>query len=185
MSARRQSSTTSLAKYARTTSPDTSPRSLDFCNAFWGLGDGGVDVLFARMRGAARTMEELRNFWKERYVARARLVPLSLRCALAALTHSRWSSDRRSRKTMRDGSQNWPRCRSEGTRSGVYFVHPRAPSGTRFLITWWYRQGAAQLDRHASSRNRQTSRVPFTTRAADPHRPGRPGRRLRIQTTTP
>ncbi|KIJ66127.1 hypothetical protein HYDPIDRAFT_110291 [Hydnomerulius pinastri MD-312] len=66
MSARRQSSTTSLAKFARTTSPDTSNRNLDFCNAFWGLGDGGVDVLFARMRGAARTMEELKNFWKER-----------------------------------------------------------------------------------------------------------------------
>ncbi|KAG1740843.1 uncharacterized protein EDB91DRAFT_341376 [Suillus paluster] len=66
MSARRQSSTTSLAKYARTTSPDTNIRSLDFCNSFWGLGDGGVDVLFARMRGATRTMEELRNFWKER-----------------------------------------------------------------------------------------------------------------------
>ncbi|KAI6043491.1 hypothetical protein EDC04DRAFT_710864 [Pisolithus marmoratus] len=72
-SARRQPSTTSLAKYARSTStaPDdyvssTGVRSLDFCNAFWGLGDGGVDVLFARMRGAARTMEELRNFWKER-----------------------------------------------------------------------------------------------------------------------
>ncbi|KAF8845902.1 hypothetical protein BDN67DRAFT_939263 [Paxillus ammoniavirescens] len=66
MSARRQSSTTSLAQYARTTSPDTSNRNLDFCNAFWGPGDGGVDVLFARMRGAARTMEELKNFWKER-----------------------------------------------------------------------------------------------------------------------
>lgn len=68
MSARRQSSTTSLARYARTTSPDASARNFDFCNAFWGLGDGGVDVLFARMRGASRTMEELRNFWKERYV---------------------------------------------------------------------------------------------------------------------
>ncbi|KAG1742510.1 hypothetical protein EDB19DRAFT_1894926 [Suillus lakei] len=66
MSARRQSSTTSLARYARTTSPDTNIRSLDFCNSFWGVGDGGVDVLFARMRGGARTMEELRNFWKER-----------------------------------------------------------------------------------------------------------------------
>lgn len=66
MSARRQSSTTSLARYARTTSPDTNIRSLDFCNSFWGAGDGGVDVLFARMRGGARTMEELRNFWKER-----------------------------------------------------------------------------------------------------------------------
>jgi hypothetical protein len=68
MSARRQSSTTSLSKYARANSPDLTSRSLDFCNAFWGLGDGGVDVLFARMRGAARTIEELRNFWKERFV---------------------------------------------------------------------------------------------------------------------
>lgn len=81
MSARRQSSTTSLAKYARTTSPDASARNLDFCNAFWGVGDGGVDVLFARMRGAARTMEELRNFWKERYVA------FSLSLSLSLLTH--------------------------------------------------------------------------------------------------
>ena len=68
MSARRQASTTSLSKFARTTEPELTSRTLDFCNAFWGLGDGGVDVLFARMRGAARTMEELRAFWKERYV---------------------------------------------------------------------------------------------------------------------
>lgn len=68
MSARRQASTTSLSKYARDGSPDPSARHLDFCNAFWGPNDTGVDVLFARMRGAARTMEELRNFWKERAV---------------------------------------------------------------------------------------------------------------------
>ena len=66
MSARRQASTTSLSRYARAGSPDFANRSLDYCNAFWGLGDGGVEVLFARMRGAMRTMEELRNFWKER-----------------------------------------------------------------------------------------------------------------------
>lgn len=68
MTARRQSSTTSLSKYARVNSPDLSNRSLDFCNAFWGPGDGGVDVLFARMRGGLRTVEELKAFWKERYV---------------------------------------------------------------------------------------------------------------------
>ena len=66
MSAKRQSSTTSLSKFARMNSPVLENRSLDFCNSFWGLGDGGVDVLFARMRGAARTMEELKTFWKER-----------------------------------------------------------------------------------------------------------------------
>ncbi|KAG6847942.1 hypothetical protein H0H93_004710, partial [Arthromyces matolae] len=66
MAARRQPSTTSLSKYARASSPNLQNRSMDFCNAFWGAGDGGVDVLFARMRGATRTIEELRNFWKER-----------------------------------------------------------------------------------------------------------------------
>ncbi|KAH9855884.1 hypothetical protein C2E23DRAFT_882650 [Lenzites betulinus] len=66
MSARRQASTTSLSRYARAGSPDFANRSLDFCNAFWGLGDGGVEVLFARMRGAIRTMEELKGYWKER-----------------------------------------------------------------------------------------------------------------------
>ena len=66
MSARRQASTTSLSRYARAGSPDFTNRSLDFCNAFWGAGDGGVNVLFARMRGAMRTMEELKAFWKER-----------------------------------------------------------------------------------------------------------------------
>lgn len=69
MSARRTPSTTSLSKYARQNSPVLQNRSLDFCNAFWGLADGGVDVLFARMRGAGRTIEELKNFWKERCVS--------------------------------------------------------------------------------------------------------------------
>ncbi|KZS88210.1 hypothetical protein SISNIDRAFT_446203 [Sistotremastrum niveocremeum HHB9708] len=62
---RRQASTTSLSKYVRD-QPSLENRSMDFCNAFWGLGDGGVDVLLARMRGSSRTMEELRSFWKER-----------------------------------------------------------------------------------------------------------------------
>ncbi|KZV67505.1 hypothetical protein PENSPDRAFT_583806 [Peniophora sp. CONT] len=66
MSARRQPSTTSLARFARAGSPDPNVPSLDYCNNFWGVADGGVEVLFARMRGASRTMEELRNFWKER-----------------------------------------------------------------------------------------------------------------------
>ncbi|KAG8742944.1 hypothetical protein FRC10_000732 [Ceratobasidium sp. 414] len=66
MSARRQASTTSLSRYARDYPPEATDNSLDFCNSFWGLGDGGVDVLFARMRGATRTAEELRAFWKER-----------------------------------------------------------------------------------------------------------------------
>ncbi|KAJ4483647.1 hypothetical protein J3R30DRAFT_3284549 [Lentinula aciculospora] len=66
MTARRQPSTTSLSKYIRAGSPANIGRSIDFCNSFWGANDGGVDVLFARMRGAMRTMDELKNFWKER-----------------------------------------------------------------------------------------------------------------------
>ena len=65
--AKRTSSTTSLARFARTSSPEFTNRSLDFCNAFWGTDDAGVNVLFARMRGATRTIDELRAFWKERY----------------------------------------------------------------------------------------------------------------------
>ena len=55
---------TSFSKHARDRSPDPPP----FCNSFWGPNDAGVDILFARMRGAAGTMEELRDFWKERYL---------------------------------------------------------------------------------------------------------------------
>ncbi|KAL0955639.1 hypothetical protein HGRIS_001872 [Hohenbuehelia grisea] len=64
---RRQPSTTSLSKFARASSPILD-KTTDFCNAFWGPGDAGVDVLFARMRGAQRTVDELRNYWKERSV---------------------------------------------------------------------------------------------------------------------
>ena len=39
---------------------------MDFCNAFWGQGDRGYDVIMARLRGATRTTDELRLFWKER-----------------------------------------------------------------------------------------------------------------------
>lgn len=75
MTARRQSSTTSLSRFARADDGDDNQRSLDFCNAFWGKQDVGVDVLFARMRGASRTIEELKAFWKERSVAHQ--IPIS------------------------------------------------------------------------------------------------------------
>jgi hypothetical protein len=41
---------------------------LDYCNAFWGQGDKGYEVIMARLRGASRTTDELRAFWKERCV---------------------------------------------------------------------------------------------------------------------
>ncbi|CAK5266105.1 unnamed protein product [Mycena citricolor] len=70
MAIRRQPSSTSLARYAVAKSPGVDlyngSTSRDFCNSFWGAGDAGVNVLFARMRGASRTTDELRNFWKER-----------------------------------------------------------------------------------------------------------------------
>ena len=87
MSARRQSSATSLSKFARTT-PVSKSRSNDFCNSFWGVGDGGVEILFARMRGAARTMEELKNFWKERLDHSCRSFTLS--CWLYAMQGFNW-----------------------------------------------------------------------------------------------
>lgn len=70
MTARRQPSSTSLSNFTRANPAEFSGRSPnDFCNAFWGSGDGGFSVLSARMRGAMRTMEELKNFWKERCVS--------------------------------------------------------------------------------------------------------------------
>ncbi|KAK0493078.1 SH3 domain-containing protein [Armillaria luteobubalina] len=67
MTVSRQPSTTSLGRYVRSMSPmPQGERNSDFCNTFWGVDDVGVGVLFTRMRGAMRTMEELRNFWKER-----------------------------------------------------------------------------------------------------------------------
>ncbi|KAG8967891.1 hypothetical protein FRC05_001856 [Tulasnella sp. 425] len=62
---RRSNSTTSLSKFFHEL-PDPDQSSIDFCNSFWGPNDCGVEVLFARMRGAVRTMEEVRGFWKER-----------------------------------------------------------------------------------------------------------------------
>lgn len=73
---RRSQSTTSLAKFyhgaqangAVNGEEDFSDPRMDFCNAFWGQGDKGYEVLMARLRGAGRTVDELRTFWKERLV---------------------------------------------------------------------------------------------------------------------
>lgn len=40
--------------------------SLDFCNAFWGQGDRGYEVIMTRLRGASKTVDDLKAFWKER-----------------------------------------------------------------------------------------------------------------------
>jgi len=68
-----QHSATSLARYATARQPDVDlfngSASRDYCNSFWGLGDSGPNIMFARMRGASKTTDELRNFWNERCVA--------------------------------------------------------------------------------------------------------------------
>lgn len=67
MAARRQSSQSSLSRYARESEAgEYEGSSLEFCNSFWGLNDAGVEVLLARMRIASKTVEDLRNFWRER-----------------------------------------------------------------------------------------------------------------------
>lgn len=77
-----QPSATSLARYAVPKQPDVdlfngSP-SRDYCNSFWGTGDAGPNIMFARMRGASKTTDELRNFWNERCVRFHRSVVRSL-----------------------------------------------------------------------------------------------------------
>jgi len=70
MAARPQHSTSSLSRYAPARAPDADPFHgsplRDYCNSFWGPGDDGPNVLFARMRGACKTTDELVNFWNER-----------------------------------------------------------------------------------------------------------------------
>lgn len=67
-----QPSATSLARYAAPRLPDVDTfngsTSRDYCNSFWGAGDFGPNIMFARMRGASKTTDELRNFWNERCV---------------------------------------------------------------------------------------------------------------------
>lgn len=70
----RSQSTTSLARLYHGASEngsapptdETSDPTLDFCNAFWGQGTRGYEVIMARLRGAARTNDEMRLFFKER-----------------------------------------------------------------------------------------------------------------------
>lgn len=118
--ARRTSSTTSLARFARANSPEFANRSLDFCNAFWGAGDAGVDVVFARMRGATRTIDELRGFWKERYANSA---------ATRWLYHDNpWLTlaaflERTSKKSTRSNSQSLPNRIWVGMKLGTSSNH--------------------------------------------------------------
>jgi len=72
--ARRSNSSTSLAQFYKENNQNFSPSlanhngELDFCNAFWGEGDAGYEVISARLRASSRTVDDLKTFWKERYV---------------------------------------------------------------------------------------------------------------------
>jgi hypothetical protein len=71
--ARRTNSATSLAQFYHDATDSHiggvgQPAEMDFCNAFWGPNDAGYEVLMARIRASARAIEELKNFWKERWV---------------------------------------------------------------------------------------------------------------------
>jgi hypothetical protein len=71
--ARRSNSTTSLAQFYKENNSNINPSlsnhdgELDFCNAFWGEGDAGYEVISARLRASNRTVDDLKTFWKERY----------------------------------------------------------------------------------------------------------------------
>lgn len=69
----RSQSTTSLARLYNGTNGQSADDEfndpgLDYCNAFWGQGDKGYEVVMARLRGANRTTDEMRSYWKERCV---------------------------------------------------------------------------------------------------------------------
>jgi hypothetical protein len=72
--ARRSNSTTSLAQFYQEHNPNYErirgnggeAPELDFCNAFWGDGDAGYEVIMARLRASARTIDDLKVFMKER-----------------------------------------------------------------------------------------------------------------------
>nr|XP_018264103.1 septation protein imp2 [Kwoniella dejecticola CBS 10117]OBR86261.1 septation protein imp2 [Kwoniella dejecticola CBS 10117] len=72
---KRSQSTTSLSRLyngpggSRTSSnneEELNDPKMDFCNSFWGQGDRGFEVIMARLRGAGRTVDEMRGFWRER-----------------------------------------------------------------------------------------------------------------------
>ncbi|KAF7350895.1 SH3-domain-containing protein [Mycena sanguinolenta] len=105
MAVRRQSSATSLSRHAIAKSPGVDlyngSTSRDFCNSFWGVGDAGVNILFARMRGATRTTDELRNFWKERAVIEEEYSNRLLNLAKATLGKDEIGELRNSLDTLR------------------------------------------------------------------------------------
>ncbi|KAF7294062.1 SH3-domain-containing protein [Mycena kentingensis (nom. inval.)] len=102
---RRQASATSLSRHAVARSPGVDlyngSTSRDFCNAFWGVGDPGVNILFARMRGAVRTTDELRNFWKERAIIEEEYANRLLNLAKVSLGKDEIGELRNSLDTLR------------------------------------------------------------------------------------
>jgi hypothetical protein len=69
---RRSNSSNSLAQFYKENNTNilqgqgNHDGELDFCNAFWGQGDAGYEVISARLRASGRTVDDLKGFWKER-----------------------------------------------------------------------------------------------------------------------
>ena len=108
-----QYSATSLARYATARQADVDvfngSKSRDYCNSFWGTGDAGPNIMFARMRGASKTTDELRNYWNER-------------CVQFTWSHTHAvdypSKDALLRRNMRRDLQNWRRLPLEVMKLG-------------------------------------------------------------------
>jgi hypothetical protein len=86
--------------------------SLHFCNAFWGQGSRGYEVIMARLRGASRTVDELRGYWKERWVTTC--CPRSRATMLTALPVPL------SRRSTHVACQSSPSCRLAKMRSETW-----------------------------------------------------------------
>lgn len=155
-----QQSVTSLARYAPARANGVDPfhgyQNRDYCNAFWGPGDTGPNVLLARMRGAERTMDELRSFWRERSVSSPVYLSLAVRGVpreggeTSAFRAKRYHGvftiflmmivGRTSRQSMHRNSQNSPKCPSVWRKSGELSRSAFHHSVQRFL-----KQGSSEL----------------------------------------
>ncbi|KIM40368.1 hypothetical protein M413DRAFT_446555 [Hebeloma cylindrosporum] len=100
-----QHSATSLARYATARQPDVDvfngSKSRDYCNSFWGVGDTGPNIMFARMRGASKTTDELRNFWNERCIIEEEYATRLAKLAKAPIGGDEIGELRRSLDTLR------------------------------------------------------------------------------------
>lgn len=139
--ARRSNSTTSLAQFYKENNSNINPSlsnhdgELDFCNAFWGEGDAGYEVISARLRASNRTIDDLKTFWKERYGFR--FISDYTTGLIKPLPHSGLLSKKTTRRDWQSSqSQRWARMKSGKT---ALFSCVRSCS-TQLMNILWYNQ---------------------------------------------